>query len=63
MSKRDKIRFIKSVFHYLQQACTDAYEAKDELNFDWYSDAQEAFFQILQDRPIKLSRRVKPIVS
>ena len=49
------------MFSYLNDGLRDAHAAKDEVNFDWYSDAQEAFFQILRDKPIRISRRVKPL--
>lgn len=61
MTKREKIKLIQSVFWYLQRQVAEAFETKDEANFDWYSDGEEVFFQILSNKPIKVTPRVKPL--
>lgn len=61
MSKREKIQWIRRVWQYLADSVADAYERKDEINFDWYSDGKEALFCALQERPIHITRRVRPL--
>lgn len=36
-------------------------ETKDEQLFDWYADGQEVFLQILQNKRISATKRVKPL--
>lgn len=43
MIKRDRIRLVRRVFAYLERQKSDAYEVKNEADFDWYSEGQEAF--------------------
>lgn len=61
MSKVEKRRLIRSVWSYLEKCASEAYEQKDEVNFDWYSDGKETFFCVLQGRPIMHAPRVKPL--
>ena len=61
MTKREKIRFVQSVWNYLARNTHEAFEAKDELNFDWYSDGQQLLFCALREGPILIQRRVKPL--
>lgn len=52
---------IQRVWSYLQEQQSEAFDAKNEIDFDWYGDATQAYFCILEDRPIKLTPRVKPL--
>lgn len=61
MSKKERFAFIKRVWARFEAALGDAYESKDELNFDWYSDGQQAFICAVQGKPIVITRRVKPL--
>jgi len=61
MTKREKRKLIQSVWAYLNKRISEAFEAKDEREFDWYSDGQEAFWHILREEPITITRRVKPL--
>lgn len=61
MSKKERAKLISSVWNYLHCAAGEAYADKNETDFDWYSDAGEVFFQILQGRPIHVTPRVKPL--
>lgn len=61
MTKREKIRLIKSVFAYLQRESVEAWASRDEDLFDWYSAGLEAFYCIVQDKPITHTPRVKPL--
>lgn len=61
MTKREKIRLIKSVWRYLQDQIETCYATKNEALFDWYSEGQGVYWQILNDLPISIITRVKPL--
>ena len=61
MSKREKIQLIRRIANYLQREQLNAFETKDEVNFDWYSEGFEAFWCVLAETPIIITPRVKPL--
>lgn len=61
MSKAERKCFIMSVWQYIQTALTEAYESRDEISFDWYSDGSSALWCALNDKPIKFVTRIKPL--
>jgi hypothetical protein len=61
MDKRARARVKTAVWDYLQRNLAEAYEAKDELDFDWYSDGSQAYWCILLEKPIEITPRVKPL--
>lgn len=61
MTKKDIAIFRSRVMDYLTRLAGEAYEQKDEVNFDWYGDGYETFFQVLCDEPIVNHPRIKPL--
>jgi hypothetical protein len=59
MTKR--IAVIKRVWAYLQRNITEAFENKNEADFDWYGEGQQAFWCALSNKPIKITPRVKSL--
>lgn len=60
-NKRERKRLIVSVWQYLQNAITAAYINRNEIEFDWYSEGQGVYWNLLNNEPIKIVRRVKSL--
>lgn len=58
---RPLLRLIQSIIRYLQYQIEAAYLCRDKTLFDWYSEGQEAFFCIIQEKPITRTQRVKDL--
>lgn len=49
------------IWNYFSDNIAQAFESKNEINFDWYSDGREAFWCVMCEIPIKITPRVKPL--
>lgn len=59
--KKTEIRKIKSVWRYLQSNQSQAFEEKNEIDFDWYGEGLQTLFCVLGNRPIKITPRIKAL--
>lgn len=58
---RPLLRLIQSIIRYLEDQIKAAYLCRDNALFNWYSEGQEAFVCIIQEKPITRTQRVKDL--
>lgn len=61
MTKREKLKKIKSICRYFQVRLSTAFEKRDNAEFDWYLEGEQAFLCIIQSKPITLTPRAKDL--